>query len=48
MVQTYTLNNMKQLVDLNEDFVNFNLTFKAVSQDNSPFYALVVDQNMLE
>jgi len=39
---------MKQLVDLNGDITNFELTFTAKSQDGSPFEALVVDQTTLD
>lgn len=46
--KTYSLSNMKQLIDLNGDVTNFDLTFTATSQDGSPFYALVVDQTTLD
>ena len=44
----YTLSKMRQLVDLNEDSVNFDLTFKVSSLDNKPFYVVVVDQTTLD
>jgi hypothetical protein len=46
--KTYTLNKMKQLVDLNGDTTNFNLTFTATTKDGSNFDALVVDQTTLD
>ncbi len=39
---------MKQLIDLNGDTVNFDLTFTATSKDGSVFDILVVDQTMLD
>jgi len=39
---------MQQLVDLNGDLTNFNLTFTATSQDGSPFEIVVVDQTALD
>jgi len=38
----------KQLIDLNGDSINFDLTFTARNSENSDFYALVVDQNTLD
>lgn len=38
----------KQLIDLNGDSINFDLTFTARSSENSDFHALVVDQNTLD
>lgn len=46
--KTYTLGPMKQLIDLNGDITNFDLTFTATSQDGSPFELLVVDQTTLD
>jgi hypothetical protein len=45
---TITCNQIKQLIDLNGDLTNFELTFKASSQGNEPFDALVVDQATLD
>jgi hypothetical protein len=46
--QTYTLSRFKQLIDLNEDLVNFELSFQVESLDGSDFLALVVDQEYLD
>ena len=46
--KTYTLGPMKQLIDLNGDITNFDLTFTVTSQDGSPFELLVVDQTTLD
>ena len=43
-----TLSKVKQLIDLNENLTNFDITFTAKSVDNSDFYALVVDQKTLD
>jgi flagellar basal body-associated protein FliL len=45
---TLNLSNMKQLIDLNGDKVNFELQFKVESTDGSEFDALVVTQEMLD
>jgi len=46
---SYTLTRMKQLIDLNGDSMNFDLTFKVTSEDNDTlFNVLVVDQNTLD
>ena len=45
---TYTLTPQNQLIDLNGDLVNFDLTFSAVSKDGTPFNAVVVDQHTLD
>ena len=45
---TYTLTPQNQLIDLNGDLVNFDLTFSAVSKDGTPFNAVVVDQQTLD
>ncbi len=39
---------MKQLIDLNGDITNFELTFTATSKDGSVFDILIVDQTMLD
>jgi len=46
--KTYSLNSHKQLVDLNGDTTNFDLTFTATSKDSSAFDVLVVDQTTLD
>ena len=46
--KTYTLGKIKQLIDLNGDSTNFNLTFKVSCKDNTPFNLLVVDQTTLD
>lgn len=46
--KTYNLTPMKQLIDLNGDLVNFDLTFTATTKDGSPFDILVVDQTTLD
>lgn len=45
---TYTLTPQNQLIDLNGDLVNFDLTFSAISKDGTPFKALVIDQITLD
>jgi hypothetical protein len=46
--KTYTVNKHRQLVDLNGDSINFDLTFTCTSKDNAPFDVLVVDQATLD
>ena len=46
--KTYSLSKMKQLIDLNGDITNFDLTFTATSKDGCVFDALVVDQTTLD
>lgn len=48
VTKTITANSRQQLIDLNGDSVNFEVTFSAKSKDGSPFKILVVDQNMLD
>lgn len=43
-----SLTSGKQLIDLNGDHTNFDLTFTATSLDNSDFHALVIDQTTLD
>ena len=46
---TYNLNNHKQLIDLNGDTINFDITFTVTASDeNSTFDVLVVDQTTLD
>lgn len=42
------LTNVQQLVDLNQDLVNFKLEFKILSENNSPFHAVVASQAKLD
>ena len=49
MVSTYNVTSKKQLIDLNGDMKNFELTFTATaSPSSSVFEAIVVDQKMLD
>jgi hypothetical protein len=50
MIKTeiYKLGKIKQLIDLNGDTTNFDLTFNVTSNDSSEFEALVVDQTTLD
>ena len=42
------INNHNQLIDLNGDSINFELTFDIQSNPNDKFEILVVDQNTLD
>jgi hypothetical protein len=46
--KTYTLGSMKQLIDLNGDITNFDLTFTVTSVNGSEFDVIVVDQTTLD
>ena len=46
--QTVQVNKIKQLIDLNGDKTNFDLTFQVRSTNNEPFEALVVSQSQLD
>lgn len=46
--KNYTLNEFKQLIDLNGNIINFDLTFKVISKNNVPFIAAVATQEMLD
>ena len=46
--KTYDVNKVKQLIDLNGDSVNFDMTFKVTCHDDKPFKMLVVDQTTLD
>ena len=46
--KTYSLNYIKQLVDLNGDSTNFDITFNITSKNGVPFDAVVVDQTTLD
>ena len=45
---TYKVNKIRQLIDLNGDKINFKLTFTVISLKKQPFYALVVNQATLD
>ena len=45
--KTYQVNNYKQLIELNGDKTNFDLTFEIKSVDKAPFKALVISENDL-
>ena len=46
--KSLTLSKTQQLVDLNEDLVNFELTFTVTSHTKKPFNMIVVDQSTLD
>jgi hypothetical protein len=46
--QTVQVNKIKQLIDLNGDKTNFDLSFQVRSSNNEPFDALVVSQTQLD
>ena len=46
--KTISVTNRQQLVDLNGETTNFDLTFTAVSRNREPFDVLVVDQTTLD
>lgn len=46
--KTLKLGKIKQLIDLNGDSTNFDLTFNVVCKDDTPFKVLVVDQTTLD
>lgn len=46
--KTYSVSNVKQLIDLNGDSTNFDITFKVRSHNKEPFHLLVVDQTTLD
>lgn len=46
--RTYSVNNIKQLIDLNDDLTNFDISFTVTSQTGQPFDILVVDQTTLD
>jgi hypothetical protein len=46
--ENYKLSKVKQLIDLNGDLTNFNLTFNVESSNGSEFEAIVVDQATLD
>lgn len=46
--KSYTLSSKPQLIDLNGDSVNFELSFSATNTKGQDFYAVVVDQEILD
>jgi hypothetical protein len=46
--KTVKLSKIKQLIDLNGDSINFDLSFKVTCHDDTPFKVLVVDQTTLD
>lgn len=42
------LTNLQQLIDLNQDLTNFKLEFKILSENNTPFNAVVASQAKLD
>ena len=48
MNRNILLNKTPQLVDLNGDTTNFDITFTVTSKNKEPFYLVVVDQKTLD
>ena len=48
MSKLVNVNNIQQLIDLNQDIINFKLDFKVLSENNIPFKAVVVSQSKLD
>lgn len=48
MKKTFKVTNRQQLVDLNGDTVNFDLTFTATAKNGESFEVVVVDQSTLD
>jgi hypothetical protein len=46
--KTVTLDNIKQLIDINGDATNFKANFTVTAPNGDTFYMLVVDQNKLD
>ena len=46
--KTYSVSNVKQLIDLNGSSTNFDISFKVTSRNKEPFHMLVVDQTTLD
>lgn len=46
--KTYYLNKRNQLIDLNEDRTNFDITFRVDSKNGEPFDIVVADQTTLD
>jgi hypothetical protein len=48
MSKLINVSNVQQLIDLNQDLVNFKLDFKVSSENNTPFNAVVASQAKLD
>jgi len=46
--KTYTLGKARQLIDLNGETVNFEISFRVTTLNKEPFEVLVTDQNTLD
>lgn len=46
--KTLTLGKMRQLIDLNGDSTNFDLSFNVTCKDDTPYNILIVDQTTLD
>jgi hypothetical protein len=46
--KTYNLNKIKQLIDLNENLTNFELSFSITSKTNDDFDVIILDQYTLD
>jgi hypothetical protein len=46
--KTVLVNQMKKLIDLNGDKINYELNFKVTSKDSLPFDTIVVSQSTLD
>jgi hypothetical protein len=46
--QKYNVGKTMQLIDLNREATNFELSFKATSTNNEPFFMVVTDQSTLD
>lgn len=47
-IQSYKINEIKKLIDLNNNNTNFDLKFTVTSKNSRPFKAIVVDQVSLD
>lgn len=46
--KTIGVDKIKKLIDLNKDYVNFKVEFTVISENKTPFYMIVVDQENLD
>jgi len=46
--QKYNLSGRHQLIDLNQEFINFKLDFQVTSADDTHFHAVVIEQEQLD
>ena len=44
----YQISSIRQLVDLNQEMINFNIDFNVKSENREPFECLVIDQQTLD